>query len=482
MMIGKANSALGKTAVIEGAGDLYAKHFALLADQLHNPAKAFSVIEQARGRVMTDLLLSGVRISPESEATEDEISRLRLKLMTAQSDRQVEKLRDAIFLAEQRRLITPEVSILKAKVHNVVTLPAVQRDLAPAEAILEYVIDDPASYCLVITHNSARIVRLKGRAAISAEVTGFLKEVKAKRPGQTEARRLYADLIEPVSEAGEKHSLIVVRDGPLYLIPFDALVDNSNRYVLDSRTVTYAPSSTSFLLLRASRQENAVPQGLLAVGGVPYDRSGLKTASLVRGYGDAGLGNLPDSEAEARFAAAALPSPANTLLIGENATESAVKKALNHRVIHLAVHAIASELYPERAAVVLLSDAARGEDGLLQASEIVQLRLDADLVVLSACDTAIGPVQGQEGIANLSKAFLLAGARTVISTLWSVDDDSVFFLMKQFYRELAQGSSASDALAAAKRTMLKRFGESKLVPYYWAGFTAEGFVPRPVAD
>ena len=208
----------------------------------------------------------------------------------------------------------------------------------------------------------------------------------------------------------------------------------------------------------------------------------MKIASLVRSYGDAGLGNLPNSEAEARFAVAALPSPANTLLTGDNATESAVKRAVNHRVIHMAVHAIASELYPARAAVVLLSDPAKGEDGFLQASEIVQLRLDADLVVLSACDTAIGPIQGQEGIANLSKAFLLAGARTVISTLWSVDDDSAFYLMKQLYRELAQGSSASDALAAAKRTMLKTFGQSRLVPYYWAGFTAEGFVPQPAAN
>ena len=136
---------------------------------------------------------------------------------------------------------------------------------------------------------------------------------------------------------------------------------------------------------------------------------------------------------------------------------------------------------PERAAVILLSDSAKGEDGFLQASETVQLPLEADLVVRSACDTAVGPVEGQEGIANLSKAFLLAGARTVISTLWSLNDDTALYLMREFYSQLAHGHDAAEALAAAKRKILKSFGQAKIVPYYWAGYTVEGFVPRSAA-
>ena len=87
--------------------------------------------------------------------------------------------------------------------------------------------------------------------------------------------------------------------------------------------------------------------------------------------------------------------------------------------------------------LVLLSDPPAGEDGFLQASEIVQLRLNSDLVILSACDTAVGPLEGEEGIAALSRAFLLAGARSVVSTLWSIDDTFSLFLMKQFYKHLA---------------------------------------------
>ena len=101
----------------------------------------------------------------------------------------------------------------------------------------------------------------------------------------------------------------------------------------------------------------------------------------------------------------------NTLLIGPAATEAAFKNSRLDRygVIHLAVHGVANSERPDQAALILLSDPAAGEDGILQASEILQLRTNADLVVLSACDTAIGRLQGAEGIANLARAFLLSG-------------------------------------------------------------------------
>ena len=135
---------------------------------------------------------------------------------------------------------------------------------------------------------------------------------------------------------------------------------------------------------------------------------------------------------------------------------------------------------PDRAALVLLSDPQNGEDGFLQTSEIVQLPLNADLVVLSACDTAVGPVGGEEGISTLSRAFLLAGARTVVSTLWSIDDDTTLYLMKRFYSELARKRPAPYALRIAKMSMLKTFGPTKALPYYWAGFTLEGLAPKAV--
>ena len=174
--------------------------------------------------------------------------------------------------------------------------------------------------------------------------------------------------------------------------------------------------------------------------------------------------------------------PAITLL-GPSATEAAFKAArlTEYRVIHLAVHGFADSTFPDRAALVLLSDQSAGEDGFLQASEIARLRFDADLVVLSACDTAVGQLHGQEGTANLSRAFLMAGARTVVSTLWQVDDSSSLYLMKRFYAHLSANRSASSALTSAKRDMLRTFG-TRATPYQWAGFTIEGALGRHISS
>ena len=93
--------------------------------------------------------------------------------------------------------------------------------------------------------------------------------------------------------------------------------------------------------------------------------------------------------------------------------------------------------------------------------------------MLSACDTALGRLQGAEGIANLARAFLLSGARSVIATVWAIDDTWSLSLMKEFYKHLVAGKSAADALTFAKREIIRLYGP-RAVPYYWAGFTLEG--------
>jgi CHAT domain-containing protein len=470
VMIGNADSALGKTALIKGVGDLYEKHFGLIAEHGGDLTKAFTVVEQARGRVMTDLLISGSKTSPESVATEKSLARLRLQLIDAHSEEDIEKLRDQIFLAEQFRSISPDVSILKAREHQVITSRQLQDSLSNSEALLEYVVDDPYSYCFVITRTSLRIVKLPGKEVLSSLVITYLGKLKAKERADNEGRNLYDILLGQIPELTGAQQFIIVRDGQLHLVPFDALVEPSGRYVVESRTVVYAPSATSFFLLRTATRRKSSARGLLGVGGVPYQQNRTK------------LGDLPSSRDEVVEAAAALPNPSNTLLLGKEATETAFKKSVNHRIIHLAVHAIANNTSPDRAALVLLSDPQHGDDGSLYPSEIVQLPLDADLVVLSACETAVGPIEGEEGISTLARAFLLAGARTVVSTLWTIDDDSTLYLMKVFYAELGGKKSSPEALRLAKKSMLKKFGARKAVPYYWAGFTLEGLAPPQIVQ
>jgi CHAT domain-containing protein len=374
------------------------------------------------------------------------------------------------------------VSMLKTKSRETVGLDQIQHALAPSAVLLEYVIADPSSYCLTISRSGSRIVRLGSKARIEELVAAYLKAVKAKLPAMIEGRNLYDALLRPIREAPQKQSLIIVRDGQLHLVPFDGLREASGRYIAETRTVIYSPSATTFYLLTEQKQRpRTARNALLASGGIPYSRSLMNRSGLTRGYDRSGFVDLPSSADEVRIAQAAFAKQESKLLLGTSATEAAFKAAGlgKYRVIHLAVHGYADSTFPDRAALVLLSDPLAGEDGFLQASEIVQLRLDADLVVLSACDTAVGPLQGQEGIANLSRAFLLAGARTVVSTLWEVDDSSSLFLMKRFYAHLSANQSAASALTAAKRDMLRTFGR-EAVPYLWAGFTVEGAVGRPI--
>jgi len=354
-------------------------------------------------------------------------------------------------------------------------LEGVQQSLAPSDVVLEYVLAEPHSYCLAITHDSARIVSLTDRTGIEGFVLGYLKTLKTKASSKSQGKELYAALLKDIPEVAKKKRLIIVPDGRLHLLPFDALVDHSGRYLVFSHTITYA-SSASFLYLVKAAAPRPAQQLFLGVGGIPYEQNAeLAKIATMRGYVTRKLVNLPASKEEVLAAQALTHSDGHSLLTGKKATKSAFEHSASeeHAIIHLAVHGVANEQHPERAALILLSDNSSGDDGILEASEIVHLHFNADLVVLSACDTAVGRLQGEEGIANLSLAFQLAGAKTVVSTLWSIDDTTALYLMKRFYARLAGKNTVGSALTLAKRDMLRAYG-ARAVPYYWAGFKLEG--------
>jgi CHAT domain-containing protein len=161
-------------------------------------------------------------------------------------------------------------------------------------------------------------------------------------------------------------------------------------------------------------------------------------------------------------------------IVGPTATKTELEKEdlSRFRVVHYAVHAVANPKQPDNAALILRSDPPRN-NGFFEARDILRTRLNAELVVLSACDTAVGRLQGEEGIANLAQAFLIAGASSVVPTLWKVDDVYSLFLMKQFYARLSQGQDKAIALQGAKEDLLQKFGPNT-DPAFWAGFTLIG--------
>lgn len=165
-----------------------------------------------------------------------------------------------------------------------------------------------------------------------------------------------------------------------------------------------------------------------------------------------------------------LPKP-STILLGDQATETAFKRLpLNqYSVIHLALHGYADPEFPDRSALVFAPEARPTDDGLLQVREIRHLPINASLVTLSACDTGVGPV-GEEGVANIVNAFIEAGAHSVVSTLWRLEDHATSQLMISFYGHLARGDNKAEALRKAQIELLNA-GDP---PYFWAGFELDG--------
>lgn len=464
--------------LVAARSNVYEGHFRLVAERLRDPARAYDVIEKARGRAAADVL----RTLPDDQAATSDaagtaaatISRLQVRLMRARSPSERQRLLDELWEAEQRsKLQGAQPSARVAIGDRRVPIRSLQRHLAAGEVILEYVLIEPHSYCLFISRGGLHLVRLPSKTRIEALVDRFVADLRTA-PGRhaVSAGDLHAAVLQPVAGWHTAKRLFIVPDGKLHILPFDALL---NLNAAEDRAVSTVPSANALFLLRTRVERVEADRPLFAIGGVPYDRmfgakspgTGATRSVDTRGLLDAtfpsDLPVLASARAEV-LAAARLLGPGSVVLTGEEATESALKAQDlgSFGILHFAAHAFADPKFPDRAAVVLLDDPVSGDDGLLQPREIGLLRLNAGLVVLSACDTAVGPTLGQEGVLNLARAFLLAGARSVITTLWPVSDESSAALTRRFYEHLVAGHDVAEALMLGKRAMLAEFGPGAL--------------------
>jgi CHAT domain-containing protein len=483
-----------KGSLIATLSDVYVGHFELLATKLSNPISAYSVIEEARGRGLADALRGDREtLSASDEGTVDaekEINQVQLALLHETNPQRRQTLLDNLFAAEQilapvRKTNLPVGS--DSDRSRPVPIGELQAVLHPDEAVLEYVLDEPQSFCLRITRSGVTVFTLpSGRKHIEEMVEQYLNAVRSRRSESGPSDELFATLIEPTLAGLKSQSrLIVVPDGRLHLLPFDALRDRNEGFVLESHIVTYAPSATVLALLREAPHVEQAKMNFLGVGGVVYSGAALLTATRSPvsdsgvetdffGVDAVAFAPLPGSKQEVASVAGIVPEPSR-LLVDTSATEGNFKSLplADFRVIHLAVHGVASPQFPDRAALVLGSYKGSENDGLLQAREIRDLTIHADLVTLSACETGSGKLLGEEGIESLERAFLLAGAKSVIASLWTADDTFTIALMKHLYQHLVQGSDKGAALQQAKLDVLKEFGDQAL-PIYWAGFTLVG--------
>ena len=297
-------------------------------------------------------------------------------------------------------------------------------------------------------------------------------------PNDHRLKDLYQVLIDPIADllpADPTSNLIFVPQGNLFLVPFAALQDTEGTYLIENHTVLTAPSLQVLNLL--TRQPGAAASSspfLAAENALVVGNPIMPTVPVPSGNGlqNLQLVPLPGTEAEAWAISDLLGlSP----LIGAQATEAQIKQLLPHApLIHLATHGLLDYGIPQSSGVLDVPGAlaltpGNGEDGLLTAAEIFEMDLQAELAVLSACDTGRGRITG-DGVVGLSRALITAGVPDVMVSLWAVPDMPTAALMMEFYRQLQQGQSKAQALRQAMLTTQQITPD----PINWAAFTLIG--------
>jgi CHAT domain-containing protein len=448
--------------------DVYSDYFESLCAQKRYD-DALQALERVRGRVETEALEHHAS-EPVHAPTPDEQELTRLNLALINTDDPATRASLTSEIDNTELKISPSALAQETTVHPV-HLAEVQRTLSPSALLIEYVLAERNSYAFAITHTSVTPYRLPPKAQIESDSNLYRKEIRAQKVDVALAQRLFGELLGPIKEYRQKTDLIIVPDSSLHLLPFAALVDKGS-YVLKTHTVDVAPSSTVFDLLHKRLAQEA-SAAMPYIGVAAWTQSADTRNPIVRavsGPERSQLAPLPDSKLEVETIAADLPRP-STILLGADATETHFKhlSLSSTEVIHLALHGYADLDYPDRSALVFAPDPSGSEDGLLQVREIRGLHLKSKLVTLSACNTGVGPV-GEAGVANLVNAFIEAGADSVLSTLWELEDHATEHLMAMFYSQLARHNRKVDALRVAQLDLLNQ----GLPPYFWASVQIVG--------
>lgn len=431
------------------------------------------------------------------QISETQRARLQMEL-----DEKEYALREARLLSELARPMKKQLLPWSAPA----SISKVQTTLAQMSGpnkpyILEYYLGTERSFLWLIPPQDGGIIfeTLPNKETIKDAVEQYINVIKVRpnvlypkndlAKAEALGATLFSMLLGKVIDKIPVHQkLIIVPDGPLHYLPFEALF-HGGHYLIEDHEISYLPSSSLLAILEASqsRGEAADKMELLAFGdptfGPQWKSRAIKAHrarpdDIVRSGRALDIRNLAPlqwARKEIENIASVFPSDKVRKYVGEQSTEDALKhEALRkYNLIHFATHGWSDEEEPSRSCIVFALGPEVENDGFLEVPEIMELDLDCDLVVLSACRTGRGKLYSGEGVVGLSRAFLIAGSRAVVASLWDVNDASTGLFMKDFYEHVAKNESYTAALKKAKLEMLQR-GKEKRHPYYWGPFVLIG--------
>ncbi len=466
-----------KIAFLEDKGIVYEALVWLSLDNGARAAEIFGYIEKAKSRSLADLLALRAHSLPAKRSGQDlPAERLRelreeLTWIYRQIDLldrkgahrlrdQERELRDKSGRLEKdllrtlRKLQSSDRELRSLQDSVTVDLETIRSALPDDLAILEFYIARGSIIACLLTREGVEVepVAVASRVRdlhrqlqlqlskfqLGAEYVERFRDL-IQQATLAFLRGLHDELIAPIADRLRARHLVVVPHGFLHQLPFQALYDGE-RYLIDRHTISFAPSATVFHL--CSIKPPVRSRGALVVG-VPDERA-------------------PSILEEARTVAETLPE--STLLLGDRATREAVEReAVSRRIVHISTHGLYREDNPMFSAIKL-------GNTRLSLFDLYDLDLDAELAVLSGCGTGLSSVVGADELVGLSRGLLYAGARSVLATLWDVNDESTTRFMRGFYRFLMAGQVPAEALQRALWDLRESFPH----PYFWAPFVLIG--------
>lgn len=476
---------------------------------------ALSVSERARARMLVDLL-AAARIVGEDAPDEETRSRRstlydELAARSRQRDRLLASpLEDAEAsgkldeLLREMATLENELTLLDTQARSNPILPVtlltgadIQRLIDPGEVLLQYDLGSRRSFVWVVTHDSIDAIELAPRDVIDAAarnaLAGLQKATASPARRAADLRALSDHVLPPIVDLQGARRVLVAADGVLHYIPFSVLPvlrDGAAVPLLATREVISVPSMSALAAQRA-RRSNDAPSKTLAVFADPvFERVDERltqskvVAAAARGdqvetRSSFELHRLRYSGREAHDIAALVPETDRLVSEGFLASREAVLNAdlKQYRYVHFATHGLVDSRTPALSALALSQFDRDGNAlaGFLRLNDIYNLDLNADLVVLSACDTALGREIRGEGLVGLTQAFLYAGSKSLVLSLWQVSDAATAVLMTRFYEQMIKnGAPAAEALRAAQLSMA---AETRWAdPYYWGAFILLGDV------
>jgi CHAT domain-containing protein len=415
--------------------------------------RAFVYAERAKARALVDLLAERRDLGPPPAADDNQVRELFAHAATVDSDigqpADEQSVRGVKVVADARDNLAqaaPEAASLLS-VQSVEVADIFAR-LSPDEGLIDYYLQGDDLFAFVLSDKHIKGLKLSA-IGLDDAVRTFRAAIARRDPRTMDiGRDLYDRLLRPLIPDLKDSKLTIAPHGVLHYLPFAALADH-DAYVLNKFSIRLIPSADTLVYLKGA----APPKvgRLLALG-----NPDLGSRSL----------DLPNAEVEASKVAEMFPN--SRALLRSDASKSVVKQLGNgFSILHFATHGKFQADAPLNSGLYL----AKGTEpsGVLTAGDLYSLRWDVDLVTLSACETGVGKIANGDDVIGLTRGFLYAGARSIVASLWEVDDAATAQLMENFYRYLGEHGKR-EALRLAQIETRKQYPE----PWYWAAFNIEG--------